>query len=515
MIIFAIIAIITNTIFASWWVLHGNIVFHTDIARDFLLIEDIVVNRNLALLGPRSGAIPGVFHGPMWLYLNLPAFILGNGNPVVVGWFWILLSLITAFIVFWVGSKLFDKRVGLISAILITSIQAKDIKYLFNPYGALLLSPLYFYFLHNYLKYKQVKYLITSILILGFIIQFQMAFGVPVLIITSILVILTIIKCKKYAHLLSFLTLLIPLSSYIIFDIRHNFLQTRSVYEYVFGNQTHGKLEIDFSTLLTMRTKEMIVSGIGMLSNGEIVINTLIILIFIFAGYKLYKNKKFHIHNPLLLFLTIYIGFWTIALAFKGPMWSYYYWPLLPLLVIIFSSLVRYINKYLFALLFILLLAINTNINLKELHTYNPDYKTHGESSWVFNYQMAKDIYLNTKEDFGYFIFTPDLYGYYPRYAMNYVGRNINSIKAYPFVKKNITYLLIAPPPFYGKDPGSIWYQKNINSTSWKISDVRISKTPIQTTTYENGFVVEKYELTEDEINIAPNPYLINNLIFR
>jgi hypothetical protein len=69
-------------ILASWFVINGDILFYSDIARDFLLMEDILYNKPIALIGPRSGAISGVFHGPLWFYLNLPAFILGKGNPM-------------------------------------------------------------------------------------------------------------------------------------------------------------------------------------------------------------------------------------------------------------------------------------------------------------------------------------------------------------------------------------------------------------------------------------------------
>src|SRR3989338_3294329 len=101
-----IILILFNIILASRWILDGNIFFHTDIARDFLLLEDLADNKNLTLIGPRSGAIPGLFHGPLWLYLNLSAFFLGGRNPVVVGWFWVLLYILSIGITYYVGKRL-------------------------------------------------------------------------------------------------------------------------------------------------------------------------------------------------------------------------------------------------------------------------------------------------------------------------------------------------------------------------------------------------------------------------
>ncbi len=101
------VVILISTFFASWFAVNGDIIFHTDIARDFLLMEDVVKNKPITLIGPRSGGIPGVFHGPLWTYLNLPSFIIGGGNPAIVSWFWVILYLINLLIVYKIGMPYF------------------------------------------------------------------------------------------------------------------------------------------------------------------------------------------------------------------------------------------------------------------------------------------------------------------------------------------------------------------------------------------------------------------------
>lgn len=504
-----------NVIMSAWWMIHGNILFHTDIARDFLLIEDIVVNKNLTLIGPRSGAIPGVFHGPLWLYLNLPSFFIGGGNPVIVGWFWVFLSVACLLITYYAGKRLFNQETGLLSALLLSVIQVTAIKSLFNPYGALMLTPLFFYLFVNYLKKKQVKILALSMLVLGLIIQFQMAFGVPILVLSILYLVYFLARNNKLRHLLSLPILVIPLSTYILFDLRHNFLQTQSVIRYLTGVESHGKMNLGIWETIALRLKELFSGGLGMLTTQQTWLNILVTLIFGILLWKTFKNKKLNIANPHLLFGYFYFGFWIITLFFKGPIWTYYFWPFLPLLILIFCSAVRTINKYLFYTTFVLIFAFNFRVNVNEILNYNPDYLTHGESSWLFNYNVAKSVYNDAKGDFGYFIFTPDLYGYYPRYAMNYTQKQYPNTKAYPFEKRTLTYLLIAPPPYYGKDPNSVWYQKNTNSGNWKSSDIKITKVPENSTAYSNGFIIEKYLLNKEEIKVSSNPYLINTLIFR
>jgi len=510
-----IAAIAINIFFCAWWVINQNILFHTDIARDFLLMEDIWVNRNISLIGPRSGAIPGVFHGPLWLYLNLPSFIIGKGDPVFVGWFWVFLSIVTVIGTYYVGKKLFTKNQALIAAVLVSMSQAKDIKNLFNPYGALLVTPFFILTTSKYFKNNNIKYLAISLFLAGLMIQFQMAFGVPILILFLLLIFYSIIKNKKLKHFLVLPVIFIPLSSFIIFDLRHNFLQTNAVIKYVLGIESPGAVQSNFFTLLSIRFKEMTFDTFGMIASQNKLFTSMVLVVVLISLYKMYKNNKFTIANPNFLIIYLFLGFWVISLIFKGPMWSYYYWPFLPLLAILFASCLTYLNKLFYVIVLILLISLNTYNNFTEVKNYNPDYHRHGESSWLFNKKVAEKIFNSTNQDFGYFIFTPDLYGYYPRYAMIFVSKEFSNINAYPYEKRPTTFLLIAPPPSYGKSADSEWFKKNINQATWKSGDLNIQREPDEVETYQNGFVVEKYNFSDKEASIPTNPNLIKDLIFR
>ena len=95
--------------------IHGDIFFHTDIARDFLLIKDVVINHKLTLIGPRTGGITGVFHGPLWLYLNSLPFVITHGNPSSMAWFWYLLMIGALYFIFITAKKIFNTNIALIS----------------------------------------------------------------------------------------------------------------------------------------------------------------------------------------------------------------------------------------------------------------------------------------------------------------------------------------------------------------------------------------------------------------
>lgn len=127
-------------------------------------------------------------------------------------------------------------------------------------------------------------------------------------------------------------------------------------------------------------------------------------------------------------------------------------------------------------------------------------------SSWKFNFQTADKIFKDNTGEFGYYIYTPDQYGYSPKYAFNYAQTKNPQIKAYPFTKKGTTYLLIAAPP---KD------RLFLNGDWWKKNQVKIDKKPVNVLKYPNGFKVEKYLLDEEETKIESDPNLIQTLLFR
>src|SRR3990167_9247767 len=85
-------------------ILHNNIAFTSDQARDMLDIRSLVVGHQLKFIGPITDII-GVFLGPFWYYFNAIPFLLGNGNPVYLVWWQIVWYHLAAIIFFFVLKK--------------------------------------------------------------------------------------------------------------------------------------------------------------------------------------------------------------------------------------------------------------------------------------------------------------------------------------------------------------------------------------------------------------------------
>ena len=497
--------ILTSVFFASWFAIHGDINFHTDIARDFLLMEDVVRVKPITLIGPRSGGIPGVFHGPLWTYLNVPAFIIGNGSPAIVGWFWVVLYLGGIYIAFKAGKSMINTNVGFIAAAVTSAISAFSVPSFFNPYGAVMLAPLFLYLIFKYIKSKKASDLLWCLLTLGIIIQFQMAFGVPILVLLLPVLVITIIKNKKYSHFLAIFILFIPLSTFILFDLKHQFLQTKSVLNYLSGKEVAGKIDRSFSDIYRSRIDSVTHVGPEFITAGNQWLTYIVIALFAFSLYKSFKNKKLsNLKLFYLLFTYFYVGYWLMTILYKGVMWGYYYWPFLGMIALVFASFVETLSPIVFYPVLIFFVIFNLFTNYKN--SFKPaSYFGSDNSSWKFNDKAAKLIYNDAPSEFGYYIFTDDQFGYPSRYAMNFEQYQIKNKKAFPYEKKSVTYLLIFPSG-----------NPTISDGWWKKEKVKINKKPDEVFTFKNSnFRIEKYNLSTDEVNDKSDDTLIHTLIFR
>ncbi len=500
----AIFIIVISSFFAVWFAVHGDIIFHTDIARDFLLVEDVIRNKPITLIGPRSGGIPGVFHGPLWTYLNVPAFIIGGGNPAVVGWFWVLLYIVNLVTVYKIGKAVFDREVGWLTAALTAMATAFAVSSMFNPFGAVILSPVFFYFFYKYIKTKNIKDLLISLFVLGLVIQFQMAFGVPILILVIPLLIFLVVKNKKFLHLGALFILLIPLSTFILFDLKHQFLQTRSVLNYVTGKENSGKVDKKTSDVFRERVNSIQTDGVSFFTGNNRWLFYLLSVFYLAALYKTIKDKKHKDKRSFfLLFLYFYLGYWLITVLYKGFMWGYYYWPFLPLIALVFSSTIKFFDKRIFFAGFLVLVIFNFNAEIRA-YFKNASYFGHDGGSWRFYQTMAKQAFTDAPAEFGYYVFTADQYGYSARYAMDYEQTLFKDKKAASYEKKPVTYLFIFP----SNNP-------TISDDWWKAEKVKIKSSPVKIFRYKDNMRVEKYELAAEEVADKSDDTLIHTLIFR
>ncbi|HVZ58269.1 MAG TPA: hypothetical protein VG935_00740 [Patescibacteria group bacterium] len=147
---------------SSFSVLHGELNFFSDVARDFLLLQELD-QKKIVLIGPRTNTT-GLFDGPFWTYLNYPAYLIGHGNPVIVAWFWVILGVIFIISSFYFVKRLFGIWPAFAFVLLMSVRFVPHINGVFHAEANIFFMPVFLYTIIEYLKTKKVGYLISTLL---------------------------------------------------------------------------------------------------------------------------------------------------------------------------------------------------------------------------------------------------------------------------------------------------------------------------------------------------------------
>jgi hypothetical protein len=489
----------------TYHLFQGDMLFHTDIARDFLLIQDLVTTHDLTLIGPRAGAIPGVFFGPIWLYLNAPAFIIGNGNPIIVGYFWVLLMIIGLIFTFLIAKKVFSLSVGVFAATLFVysiTLLAPGFTQSFLP---VVISPIAFFFVYLFVEFKKKRYLTWAAILNGLLLQCQPAFGAIFFLITFIISIIIFKKKKHLRYLFVWFAVLIPLVTYVLFELRHSFLEIRSAITYF--THPHAVMvqgDSSFQGHILARATGFL-SNLNIRNIDSVFVTGIFVILFGLTCFLWYKSKPSHARTFTLLIGIYYTAFWFFTLFFKGTIWDYYHWGFYPLLSIFFASLSLKIDKRIFLGIFSIILVLMVYNDTKMVQIWKENFSNKDTSSWLLNEKIADYIYQHAEGDFGYFVYSPDEFGYAKKYAMSYIGNSGQyASKGTLCIKEKITYLIY----------NSIGNNVYTDPVFWKTYKVNINVKPVSTTVIDT-ITVEKYILDQKQINAPSDPNIICNLQFR
>lgn len=471
----------------------GNLLFHADIARDFVFMQHVRDVQQLTLIGPRTGGIQGVFHGPLWIYLNMPMFLLGGGNPVWVSVGWWLFYVFSIWSVYWIAKNMYDKNLAIFATVLYTACALTDVHGMNNPAGAGMVFPWFFYNFYLFLKFKKLKNLWWTVFLGGVMVQFQMAFALPILIITSLLIIYFVLKEHKPEYLLSFLVLLLPLASFILFELRHDWFQVHSIINFMREGSRQG---FPIWARLSSRTSEMLLNGLSGLVNIWWLHG---LLVAVMVAGLFVKNLRKDLGYK--LFMYLYLGYWVVIIPFKGQITSLYFFPFLPVACITVTSFLlgkKVRVAKLFWLVLLVLLLKDKWVGVYKFDNINLEKQMW--ANWVSVSNGAKEAGKMCGEDFGYYVYTPDLFGYELNFAMSYENK-----RASFNTKKETTCLILAPSsPDHPYD-----------SYNWISGDVRILSKPVKTKTLTSGIQIQKFALSEEEMAVSHNPDMTSGVFIR
>ncbi len=495
-VVVAIIFISYNLYLALLPVLHGEVHLTNDIGRDFLLLQELD-QKKIVLIGPRTN-IQGVFHGVLWTYLNYPAYVIGHGDPVVVAWFWIFLSivyLVSSYIIF---SKLFGRILALLGVIMLAVFTAQMANSLLGQVMAFYFMPAFIFTLYRYFQTKRAPYLICHLIILGFIMQSNIGVGGLVALLTAILCGWFILKNKLAKHSLAFFILPASLVNFLLFEVKYHFSMTKGLV----GLGRSSSFIIPFDQWIVNRIENITsLQLLPYLNQSKVVFIFLIVMIISFSELK--KKKR----NTLLsIIVFFYFSYFFLTYFNKGIILLDHIILLTPVAVMWLLTLAKGTHKTLSIALIVVIIGANffvvNNKILSDVHTGLGK----SQDSWLSLKQVAKHIVdMQNGKEFGYYVYSPDAFAYQQRYAMTYYFHNAHA-KAGEYVKKSTTYVIVSAPPNDNPYMTHEWWIKN---------KANISKKPTEKKIFENGYMIEKYVLSDHEQKIPHNPNIELGIHFR
>ena len=226
-----------------------------DEERDAFIVKRILVDKHLTLIG---GALPGGFYlAPGYFYISALFYHFTHLNPVGMGYVAVFFSIITIISLLIVTSILFNKKIGVISAIFYSF---SYLNVIYNrTWWPLTLTPLVviavYYCLFQIIKYKNSlsknnNSIWTVILILPLIVGIQSDPSTISLFLLSIVVWFFYGNSIKNKYVFTAIILLllshIPL---LLFDIRHDLFNLKALLKF-FSGHTGSGLNFDLTSLM-------------------------------------------------------------------------------------------------------------------------------------------------------------------------------------------------------------------------------------------------------------------------
>lgn len=333
---FIFILILILGAFLRFYRMREYMTFLGDEGRDMLVVKRMIVDHKYTLLGPIT-SVGSMYMGPVYYYFMVPFLWLWHFDPLGPSVMVAIFSLLTIILLYKLCSEYFSPWLGIIASF-IYSISRLTVIYgksSWNPNIVPFFSLAIIYTLMKVTGDKKYKWFFITGLCLGILIQLHY---VPLLFIPIIILVLSLIRFKipyKY-YIFCFLGFIITYSPFLLFELRHNFVNLHSVWRFIW-EQKRSQTPTIFSGIKTSYDVfirlfwRLVIIGNAELS--KLLIAGLILSLIFWFKTKADKKKR--------LFIKV-ILIWIIAgsLSFgiyQGIIYDYYFGSLFPAPIILSS----------------------------------------------------------------------------------------------------------------------------------------------------------------------------------
>jgi 4-amino-4-deoxy-L-arabinose transferase-like glycosyltransferase len=375
--------------------------FLGDEGRDVLVVYNIL-HGHLTLLGPTS-SVGGFFLGPIYYYFMAPFLWLFNYNPVGPAVMVAFFGIATVWLIYIVGKDFFNAKVGLMAA-LIYALSPLVIVYSrssWNPNPMPFFSLLTLYCLYKALGKNSLKLFFIAGVLFGIAMQLHylsIFLGVVILVYTFLSL---VYKEKSWQiftklsknYLSIFLGFILGWSPFLAFEIRHGFLDIKSIVSFVLFSGKTGASTNFFVTIY-----DVFFRLFGRLvfyfptpdfqsnySHWALSLWQIFVLVFavfacatlFFKLYKAYKNKSQDFNKYLLLTIWLTIGILLFGF-YQKSIYDYYFAFMFPLPFLLVSQSLDFMQRIKFfkagIILSLILLVVIVGLNLDGIpFQYQPN----------------------------------------------------------------------------------------------------------------------------------------------
>ena len=388
--------------------------FVFDFGRDLIWVRNMVELKRPTLIGP-WGSLAGVYFGPLWYYLLAIPYIIFSGDPR--GPVYLALSAnLTVLVLGWLWLKKLDLKLGLIFALLV-AISPHNINLSTFAFHANMLPLTQLLFLYGlYRQDTRGLYLASLMTSLNF--HFEPATGIFTTMTLLIFAVWQRSKLNLKSVIISATVFTLPFLPNLLFDLRHDFLQTRAVIAYFQGENRSLEGVLPYPERIFERLRKFTeLFSASVLPNLPTLLTGIILVIILITLRKtsLFSVLLFSLVLPLLGFMFLFPP------ELKG--WYLYGFSVNYLIL---ASLLL----YRFPLLLVL------PIILFVLRFYTP-YTFSSQATLKNQINALDTVYKQaTNEPFRLYVYTPPIYDYHYQYLVWWYGR-----KTYGYLPTEYSYL--------------------------------------------------------------------------
>src|SRR3989344_2846760 len=327
--------------------------FSGDQGQDFLVVRDMVLFHKWTLLGIKTSIAP-FFQGPIYLYMLYPFFVLFNLQPIAGAVAAVIISTITLVLLYLTVNTYFSQKAALLSSLLFATAPG------FIMYGR---TPLYQNFLPLFVVLSVYFFLgnkkLRSVLLLGI----TTGVGVDlhrlnISLTLSFIIFLAFFQKRNLKIMGSYLLgILIGISPTLLFELRHQFLNTHLFLNYI-GSQ-HQMLS------LTKISGEWIEGALFFIGGNLAVIGIAILLCSIGIVLNVKGSISYFKTKKLLLILVPILVVFSFKVSALGPHYMLPLWVLLVMVLPAFS--LKVLSDKIVTWIFTLLVVMNISTAVQEL----------------------------------------------------------------------------------------------------------------------------------------------------